>query len=42
LIATVEEVRSIHREGMQQRQQAEVELSRLREPAAATGHPTAS
>ncbi len=31
LIATVEEVRSIHREGMQQRQQAEVELSRLRE-----------
>ena len=29
LIATVEEVRSIHREGMQQRQQAEVELSRL-------------
>ena len=31
LIATVEEVRSIHREGMQQRQQAEVELARLRE-----------
>ncbi|WP_367382808.1 toxic anion resistance protein [Stenotrophomonas cyclobalanopsidis] len=31
LIATVEEVRSIHREGMQQRRQAEVELSRLRE-----------
>src|SRR2546427_3061036 len=29
LIATVEEVRSIHREGMQQRQQAEVELSLL-------------
>ncbi len=31
LIATVEEVRSIHRDGMQQRQQAEVELARLRE-----------
>ncbi|WNH52870.1 toxic anion resistance protein [Stenotrophomonas oahuensis] len=31
LIATVEEVRTIHREGMQQRQQAEVELARLRE-----------
>lgn len=31
LIATVEEVRSLHREGMQQRQQAEVELARLRE-----------
>ncbi|WCE03338.1 toxic anion resistance protein [Pseudoxanthomonas sp. JBR18] len=31
LIATVEEVRSVHREGMQQRQQAEVELARLRE-----------
>ncbi|MCC7632862.1 toxic anion resistance protein [Stenotrophomonas rhizophila] len=31
LIATVEEVRSIHREGMQQRQQAEVELARLRD-----------
>jgi len=31
LIATVEEVRGIHREGMQQRAQAEVELARLRE-----------
>ncbi|WP_102944518.1 toxic anion resistance protein [Stenotrophomonas sp. VV52] len=31
LIATVEEVRSIHRDGMQQRQQAEVELARLRD-----------
>ncbi|WP_313344532.1 toxic anion resistance protein [Stenotrophomonas sp.] len=31
LIATVEEVRNIHREGMQQRQQAEVELARLRD-----------
>lgn len=31
LIATVEEVRTIHREGMQQRQQAEVELARLRD-----------
>lgn len=31
LIATVEEVRNIHREGMQQRQQAEGELARLRE-----------
>jgi uncharacterized protein YaaN involved in tellurite resistance len=31
LIATVEEVRNIHREGMQQRQQAEMELARLRE-----------
>lgn len=31
LIATVEEVRGIHRDGMQQRQQAEVELARLRE-----------
>lgn len=31
LIATVEEVRTIHREGMQQRQQAEIELARLRE-----------
>jgi len=31
LIATVEEVRTIHREGMQQRQQAEVELAKLRD-----------
>lgn len=31
LIATLEEVRTIHREGMQQRQQAETELARLRE-----------
>ena len=31
LIATVEEVRDIHRQGMTQRQQAEVELGRLRE-----------
>ena len=31
LIQTVEEVREIHREGMQQRRQAETELARLRE-----------
>lgn len=31
LIATVEEVRNIHREGMQQRKNAEVELARMRE-----------
>jgi len=31
LIQTVEEVRTIHRDGMQARQQAEAELSRLRE-----------
>ena len=31
LIATVEDVRAIHREGMERRQQAAVELSRMRE-----------
>ena len=31
LIQTVEEVREIHREGMQQRRHAEVELAQLRE-----------
>ena len=31
MIATVEEVRSIHREGMAQRQQAEQDLVRMRE-----------
>jgi uncharacterized protein YaaN involved in tellurite resistance len=42
LIATVEEVRSIHREGMQQRQQAEVELARLRDDVQARlAQPTA-